>query len=108
MEPRSRSTTLLLLTGTAKRLVIVNLFASRSTTIHVITTLTTRMSSIARGFVLFCGQNGHMIENCYKKHGFPLGYKTNNKGGNVNSADTNQEGKIDSIREGHDFKLSQQ
>jgi len=56
----------------------------------------------------FCGWNGHMIDNCYKKHGFPPGYKTNNKGGNVNSVDTNQEGKTDSVPEDHDFKLSQQ
>jgi len=56
----------------------------------------------------FCGRNGHTIDNCYKKHGFPPGYKTNNKGGNVNSVDTNQEGKTDFVPEGHDFKLSQQ
>ena len=56
----------------------------------------------------FCGQNGHTIDNCYKKHGFPPGYKINNKGGNVNSVDTNQEGKTYSVPVDHDFKLSQQ
>ena len=27
-----------------------------------------------------CGINGHTVENCYKKHGYPPGYKFSNSG----------------------------
>jgi len=46
----------------------------------------------------FCGQNGHTVDNCYKKHDFPLGYKINNKGTTVNNVDTTQETKSESWR----------
>ena len=27
----------------------------------------------------YCGKTGHTVDKCYKKHGFPPGFKFNNK-----------------------------
>ncbi|XP_019170460.1 PREDICTED: uncharacterized protein LOC109166032 [Ipomoea nil] len=38
----------------------------------------------------FCGYTGHTIEKCYKKHGYPPGWKPRNKGvGTVNQVQSN-------------------
>ncbi|XP_019150296.1 PREDICTED: uncharacterized protein LOC109147102 [Ipomoea nil] len=39
----------------------------------------------------YCGYTGHTVEKCYKKHGYPPGWKPRNKGSSVNTVQSSME-----------------
>ncbi|CAJ2647445.1 unnamed protein product [Trifolium pratense] len=47
-----------------------------------------QFSSSKKKYCTFCGKDNHVVENCYKKHGFPPNYCRNTSANNANAEDS--------------------